>query len=254
MKKAKRCAFCRCTSVAELYGFRVCRWHQRHGENQGDCPICATIGNPRWTYTVNGELPPKKVEVRQVVIPKSVFLNDNREMVLSVQCVKEPAPLEWPNDNRLSVVMIGLGQQIGPNYTITQWASDWERELLDAARPRLALASKIYVESRWNFDADVLAGQWVSALSDRWGDAPLWPAIDVRSKVVNVYDMLREQNIGPQLERPRNVNARGLQALWQTPKGERAPLQSAREIVWRTNYLDVLETSMKVFQIEWPVN
>lgn len=242
MKRRKRCTLCRCTATTEIYGFPVCRYHYRHGEEDPPCPICTIIGNPRWTYTVNGELPPKKVEVRQSTIPKTVFLDNSREMVLHVQTVKEPAPLEWPTEKRYSVVIIGLGQQVGEDYVITQWASDWERELIDAARPRLALASKIYIEGATDFETDVLAGQWVSR-NQQWGEPTLWPAIDIRQKTVNVYRTIREQRIGEQIDRVNDIKMKYAARLWA---------KKDREPVLRHNYYNLLDTSMKIFQIEWP--
>jgi hypothetical protein len=200
--------------------------------------------DPRWTYTVHGELPPKKVQVRQVKLPNSVFLDERNEMVLDIECVRELAPREWPVRKRFSVVMIGLGQQIGSHYYITQWASDWERELLDAVRPRLALARKIYIEARGDFDTEVLAGRWISGRSVRWSDPPLWPAVDVRQKTMNVRKTLREQDIGPQVDRDGDIRGKDVLKLW--------PDKGTREPVWKHNYLDVLETSLKIFQIEWP--
>jgi len=121
----------------------------------------------KWTYTSTGDVPKKRVvEMRQICLKKQVFLDSPREMVLDIECVTEPAPAQWPRPKRFTTVMIGVGQQIGTDYWITQWATDWERELLEAARPTLALATKIYFEGRGDFDTEVLAGRWVSKLED----------------------------------------------------------------------------------------
>lgn len=210
--------------------------------------------SPRWTYTAHGEPPPKKVQVRQVKLPNTVFLDDNGEMVLDIECVKEPAPLEWPLPKRFTVVMIGVGQQLGPHFYVTQWASDWERELLDAARPTLALASKVYIEARGDFDTEVLAGQWVSGRSGKWNDKPLWPAIDIRKKTLNVRSILHDQGIGAQIDRNGDIRGKDVLRLWPLPRNDQRDKTWAdgREKVWKHNYLDVLETSKKVFQIEWP--
>lgn len=209
---------------------------------------------PRWTYTVDGELPPKKVQVRQVKLSNTVFLDDNGEMVLDIECVLEPAPDDWPRRKRFSVIMIGVGQQLGPHFYITQWASDWEKELLDAARPTLALASKVYIEARGDFDTEVLAGQWVSGRSSKWDDKPLWPAIDVRKKTLNVRHILKQQDITAQIDRNGDIRGKDVLKLWPLPKNDQRDKAWAdgREKVWKHNYLDVLETSKKVFQIEWP--
>jgi len=189
------------------------------------------------------------VESRQVKLAGHVYFDNSREMVLHIECVKEHAPKNWPKNKRYSVVMIGVGQQIGKDYWITQWASNWERELMDAARPTLALASTIYTESRSNFDIEVLAGKWISA-TERWDDQPLWPFIDVSRKVVNVRDLLREQQIGPAVNRVGDIKSKQVVKYWRPRKGQ--DRKRMQEYVWKHNYLDILESTERIFQIEWP--
>jgi hypothetical protein len=207
--------------------------------------------DPRWTYTAHGELPPKKVEVRQVKLPNTIFLDTSSELVLDIECVKEVAPKEWPRRKRFSTIMVGIGQQVGKNFYITQYGSDWEKDLMDAIRPALGLAKLVYIEARGDFDSLVLAGHWVSAQADTWGDYPLWPAVNILKKTRNVRSLLREQRIESQVDRTGDISGKDVPRLWTIPRGQRAPLISAREKVWRHNYLDVLDTSKKIFQIEW---
>lgn len=196
----------------------------------------------QWVYTATGELPPRKVEIRHQVFLNTVWLNNSRDTVLDIECVKEPAPDHWPDRNRFSVVMIGLGQQRKKDFHVIQYASDWERDLLDAARPMLGLAGRILIEARGDFDTEVLAGRWVSSRRPCWTDAPLWPALDLRSKTLNVRSLIQEQEIDPQVDRTGDISGKDVLRMW--------PDKARRESVWRHNFLDVIETSMKIFQIE----
>jgi hypothetical protein len=207
---------------------------------------------PRWTYTLSGEPPPKKVMVRQVKLANTIFLDNKNEMVLDIECVREPAPKQWPVRKRFSAVMIGIGQQVGKTFYVTQWASDWEKDLIETVRPTLALASKIYIEARGDFDTEVLAGRWISGRKVRWARDPLWPAIDIRHKTENVRRILRQQGIGPQVDRDGDIRGKDVLKLWPTPIDTPARADAKnREQVWRHNFLDVVETSKKIFQIDW---
>lgn len=245
MKRRRgHCSLCQCPAVIEKCGLRVCAYHYRYGEEDPPCPICSAMEHPLWTYTVDGEQPLRKIERRQVKLTNTVFLDDSSEMVLDVEVVTEPAPKDWPAKKRFSVVMIGVGQQVGSHFYITQWASDWEKELFAAVRPTLALASRIYSDASGNFDTQVLAGRWISGPSVQWTDVPMWPWLDVRSKTLNVRSYLRDQNIGSQVNRVGDIFGRAVRRAWTN--------KAQREAVWKHNYLDVLELSKRVFQIEWP--
>lgn len=196
----------------------------------------------KWIYTSTGELPPRKVEIRHQVFPNTIWLNHARDTVLQLVCVKEPASNLWPDRSRLSVVMIGLGQQRKTDFHVIQYACDWERELMDAARPMLGLAERILVASRWNEEPFILAGRWVNAHAPIWTDPPLWPTVDIRSKTMNVRDLIRAQQIGPQVDRTGDISGKHVARMWRS--------RSTREPVWRHNFLDVVETSMKIFQLE----
>ena len=196
----------------------------------------------RWIYTATGELPPKKVEIRHQIFPNTVWLNNSRDTVLDIECVKEPASDLWPERNRLSVVMIGLGQQRKKDFHVIQYACDWERDLMDAARPMLGLADRILVASRWNEEPFIMAGRWVNSRAPIWPDPPLWPAVDLRTKTLNVWQMIRDQKVGPQVDRTGDISGKDVLRAW--------PNKARREEVWRHNFLDVVETSMKIFQLE----
>lgn len=232
-----RCALCRCRAKAVMYGIRVCTYHVAHGESDPPCPYCHQyrLFDPRWTYTVNGAMPPKKVQVRQVNLPNTIFFDSSGELALSIISVKEPTPKHWPSASRTrrSVVMIGVGLQLGTQFTITQWASDWERELLDAARPTLALAHRIYVLSKSS--VHILAG-------DGYALPPFWPTMNVRDKAFDVKPFFHQQDIRPNA-RENDIEDERSEPLWR---------KKAYDVVWRHNYLDVLDLSMRVFQIEWP--
>jgi hypothetical protein len=232
-----RCALCRCRATTKLYGIKVCGWHVEHGEEDRPCPYCATrrLFDPRWTYTINGSLPPTKVQVRIMNMPNTIFLDNNGEVVLDVIPVKEPSPRGWPTQFRFSAVLIGIGLQMGSTFTITQWGSDWERDLLDAVRPTLALANKVFIVSRFDHDTEVLAGTFRATCE------PTWPTLDVREKTDNVRRVLNNQNIQPH-ERENDINPDRAHRLWN---------QKDREPVWRHNYLNVLDAAMRIFQVDW---
>ena len=247
MKRQRRCVLCLCNASLELNGFPVCRWHYRNGESDPPCPVCQPDVDYRWTFTTTGEPDPRKVVCRQIKLSNTVFLEDKRETVLDIVCVNEPAPAAWPYRIRKSVVMIGLGQQLRGHFFITQWATDWEQALFDAVRPSLALASRIYTTTRGgNIDGEILSGHWVSARHQRWNDKPLWPAIDIRDRMVNVRTMLRQQQIGPCVDRTDDI--RDTQAIRYWLSRDR----HKQEAVWKHNYLNVLEMSKQIFQLEWP--
>lgn len=231
-----RCALCRCRAKAEVYGIRVCPYHVDHGESDRPCPYCLTspLYDPRWTYTIHGEPLPKKVQVRQMHLPNTIFLDANGEIVLDIESVREP---RVGGGNRHSVVMVGVGLQMGTTFTITQWASDWERDLLDAVRPTLALAHRIFITSRMNRDVEILAGTWMAKT------APTWPVMDVRTKTLNVHPFLRDQTIPPNNRPSIDIAEEDVPRRWNA---------NDREPVWRHNYLDVLDSAMRIFQIEWP--
>lgn len=195
-----------------------------------------------WVYTSTGELPSKKVEIRHQIFKNTVWLNNSRDTVLDIECVKEPASTMWPERKRHSVVMIGLGQQRKRDFHVIQYASDWERDLLDAARPMLGLAGRILVASRYNEEPFILAGRWVNSRAPIWMGPPLWPALDVRNKTTSVYALLKEQRIDPQVDRSDDISDDDVIRSWSD--------KTQRERVWRHNFLDVVETSMKIFQLE----
>jgi hypothetical protein len=198
--------------------------------------------------------------VRQVKLSKTVFLDDVGELVLAVECVTEVAPAEWPTKKRPTVIMVGIGQQVGQHFYITQYASDWERDLMEAVRPSLALAPKIYIEGRDDYESLVMAGQWVSARELPWNDTALWPSVDIRTKVLNVRTVFAKQDIEPQIERLDDIRTKDVMRYWD-PFVPQATARDAatrlrrdrRQKVWRHNYLAVLDTCMKIFQIEWGV-
>lgn len=197
----------------------------------------------KWIYTATGELTPKKVEIRHQVFRNIVWLNNPRDTVLRLVVVKEPASTLWPERSRPSVVMIGLGQQRKRDFHVIQYASDWERDLLDAARPMLGLAERILVESRYNEEGFILAGSWVNSHAPIWPHPPLWPSVNIRSKVLNVRTMLQAQGVDPlQVDRTGDISDKEASRHWKNA--------SKRESVWRHNFFDVVETSMKIFQLQ----
>jgi len=196
-----------------------------------------------WVYTSTGELPStRKVEIRHQILNNTIWLRESRDTVLQMVTVKEPAPSIWPEQHRLSVVMIGLGQQRKRDFHVIQFAGDWERDLMDAARPMLGLAGRVLTASRWNSEPVVLAGRWVNTRAPQWPGMPLWPSVDIKAKTVNVWQEIRDQQIGPQVDRTGDISEKDASRLWADP--------AQREGVWRHNFLDVIETSMKIFQIE----
>lgn len=235
-----RCAICRCKAVTRAYGFKVCRYHETHGESDPPCPYCFRyrLFDPRWTYTVTGELRKRNVQVRQVTLPKTVFLDANGETVLCVETVREHAPTGYPTKMRQSVVVVGVGLQMGENFTITQWATDWENHLFETITPMLSLTPKIYMHGLRG--AVVLAGGRLNP-----EDTP-WPTLDIRHKVINVVPFLDDQKIPPS-DRAGDISPEQVHGLWST----RSDIN--REKVFRHNYLNVLDLSMRVFQIEWPI-
>jgi hypothetical protein len=232
-----RCALCRCRAKHRLYGFRVCHYHITHGEGDPDCPYCFQykLYDPRWTYTVTGQATPNKVQVRQMRHPNTVFLDDNGEAVLSILSLPEPMPNSFRQKTRRSAVVIGIGLQMGTEFSVTQWGSEWERELLNAARPTLALTSKLYTLGK--SAVSILAG-------DGYGQPPTWPTINVRAKSMNVRRILEYQDIRPNA-RENDIEETAVMRMWRYS-------ETTREAVWRHNYLDVLDLVMRVFQIEWP--
>lgn len=233
-----RCALCRCRAKFRVYGIKVCHYHIEHGESDPDCPYCFQykLFDARWTYTVTGQKTPNKVQVRQMRHPNTIFLDNNGELVLDIISVSEPAPSGFKNKMRQSVVMIGVGLQLGTEFTITQWASDWERDLLEAARPTLALANRIFTIGC--SAVSVLAG-------DGYSRSATWPTVNVRQKMMDVRPLLNAQDIRPN-GREDDITDDQAHRKWTH---RTAP---DRESVWRHNYLDVLDASMRVFQIEWP--
>lgn len=247
-----RCALCRCKAVDTLYSFKVCLYHLRHGEDDPPCPFChrSLFFDPRWTYTVNGEKPPEKIQVRQSRLSNTIFFDNPTEACVEVVTVKEPSHGGWPTKFRNSVVMIGIGQQVGTEFVITQWASDWERELFEAARPSLALASRIFDTSRFNYNVKVLAGSW------RAEQEPYWPTVDVQIKTVpRLRTILGQQLIRSFLTREESSDAL-LPNWWMKPENRvitATELEARRNVVWRANYARVLDSARQVFQIEWPM-
>lgn len=232
-----RCALCRCKARFRLFGFKVCSYHIEHGEGDPDCPYCHQykLYDPRWTYTVTGQRTPNKVQVRQMRHPNTIFLDNNGEIVLDIVSIPEPAPRAWKEKTRRTVVMIGVGLQLGTEFTITQWASDWERELIDAARPTLALANRIFTLGK--SQVSILAG-------DGYRQTATWPTMNVRDKMVDVRRILDYQDIRPGA-REDDIEDGTEMRMWRYS-------DKTREAVWRHNYLDVLDASMRIFQIEWP--
>lgn len=196
----------------------------------------------RWVYTATGEMPSAKVQIRHQIFPNTIWLNNPRDTVLSLVWVKEPAPFIWPERHRPSAVMLGLGQQRQRDFHVIQYASDWERELLDAARPMLGLAERLLVGSRYNEEPFILAGRWVNSRAPIWIDPPMWPAVDVRRKTVNVRDMLQDQQVGKQVDRTGDLSPKKVGSTWGRP--------AQRESVWRHNFLNVVELGMQIFQLE----
>lgn len=233
-----RCALCRCRAKSRIYGIKVCTYHVTHGESDPPCPYCLQyrLFDPRWTYTVTGERTPNKVQVRQMHLPDTIFFDRNGEAVLHLVSVPEAAPRGFPNKVRQSVVMIGIGLQMGTTFTITQIASDWERELIDAARPMLALTNRIYTIGRSAIS--VLAG-------DAYAAPPTWPTMNLRDKMDNVRRILDDQDIRS-FGHPEPLDGDKVRRFWMS--GD----LTKREAVWRSNYFDVLDASMRIFQIEWP--
>lgn len=233
---------CRCRAKQQLYGFRVCDYHVGHGESDPPCPYCLQyrLFDPRWTYTTTGREPSKLVHIRQVNLPNTVFLDGNGEIVLSVESVSEFAPRSWSSKKRQTVVMIGVGLQMGTTFTITQWATDWEQALMDAAAPTLALANKVYTLGYR--DVRALNGGFNGAR----GTVP-WPTINVEPKMINATTIFNAQGITPN-PREHDINQNHVARLW-TGRHDRS---THRDQVWRHNYLNVLDLAMRVFQIEWP--
>ncbi len=205
------------------------------------------------TYTRTGELPGGRVEMRTERLRNVIYFDRVGEMVLDIECVKEPVEQprvlprgvgRWPLPKRFAPVMIGVGIQEKHDFVIHQWASNWERELINAAAPHLALAKRIFIEARQDFDSEVLAGRWVSARKPRWEKRPLWPHVDIRDKVLNVRTMIKQQDIGSEVDRTGDIKGKAVLKLWNE--------RQHREKVWRHNYLDILDTARKIFQIEWP--
>lgn len=238
-----RCALCRCRARHDLHGFRVCDYHVDHGEDDRPCPYCLTyqLFDPRWTYTVTGSAPSKLVQRRQVNLPNTIFLDNNGEVVLSVESVPEDAPRSWPKKKRQSVVIVGVGLQLGTTFTITQWASDHERQLFEAITPTLALARKVYTLG-WR-DAHVLRGD----VKLTRNEVP-WPTLNVCSKVVNARPILESQRIPP-TTRTNDIDPLHVTRMWAVRSSDQP---QRREAVWRHNYLNVLDLAMRMFQVEWP--
>lgn len=233
-----RCALCRCIARAEVYGFKVCRYHVHYGESDPPCPYCSrSLFETRWTYTPHGHLmSTTKVERRQVKLPNTIFFDHSTEAIVKVEVVKEPVPFHR-SKMRPSVVVIGLGQQLGQNFFITQWASDWERELFNAARPSLALAARIYSDAHNRWDLKALAGHLGSHV-------PTWPTMDVLDKAVDVRSVLRQQDIPSQLlDVVEDHKQFDVARAWKAGQ---------KEDVLKFNYFRVLDAAMRVFQIEWP--
>lgn len=232
-----RCALCRCRARFRLYGIKVCAYHLTHGEADPDCPYCfqSKLYDVRWTYTVTGVKLPSKVQVRQMKHPNTIFLDDNGEVVLSLISLPERAPRGWKEKTRRTAVMVGIGLQMGTEFTITQWASEWERDLIDAVRPTLALAHRIFTVGK--SDVSILAG-------DGYSQRATWPTMNVRDKTVNVRRLLEQQDIRPNA-RENDIEDTAVQRMWRYN-------DTSIESVWRHNYLDVLDASMRIFQIEWP--
>ena len=181
---------------------------------------------------------------RQAILPKTVYFDNPGEMVLDIECIKEDAPKGWPLRKRFNVCMVGMGVQRGTDFVITQYASNYDRELMDTVAPSLRLARRIFIEARGNFDAEVLAGRWVSARKPKWDKRPLWPTLNIDDKVFNVRQLIRQQGIGPQVDRKGDITGKQVLRMWDDKK--------KREAIWSHNYLDLIDTARKIFQIEWP--
>jgi hypothetical protein len=197
--------------------------------------MTSQLFDPRWTYTVTGKLPGKAVEVRQVRHDRTIFLDVHSDAVLDIIAVKEPAPRGWKERTRMSAVMIGMGVQGHQSFTVTQWATNWEQALFDAARPMMALVHRVFTLDMKPIR--VLAG-------DIYSEPATWPTIDLRDKSVTLGQILRSQGIEPNT-REQDIEPRHVSARWRYSP-------AAREEIWRHNYLNVMDLAMRAFQIEWP--
>jgi hypothetical protein len=238
-----RCALCRCRAKHDLHGFRVCDYHLNHGEDDRACPYCHTylMFDPRWTYTTTGGPASKLVQRRQVELKDTIYLDDSSELVLSVESVMTHAPHSWPVNTRRTVVMVGVGLQLGTTFTITQWATDQEQALFNEITPTLSLARRVYTDG-WT-SVRALSG---NGRSSRRHTVP-WPMLNIYDKSVNVEPILRKQRI-PRTKREHDIKPDHAERYW-TVRQDQA---TRRERVWRHNFLNVQDLALRVFQVEWP--